>query len=334
MSRSARHPRTPRAVPRPRPEAPRADRAARAVQVARARDVHLARGRDRRRAGPGAAGEARDRPGDPEARRRHARRDRRPVPPVGGGIRGRVVRADVPGRLGRPAGAPGSAHPPVHPPATTVDRLLFPQPDRGDHLEDHQRRRGARPARRGWDGDADPVRPDADRRGRDPVRARPAPGAAHIPRAADPGGRSVRVPDRVGRRLSPDPREDRHDHRLSPGDPVGHPRRPRVRPGAGAHQALPRAQRREPRGEHDHRQPERGVLPGCRVPVGDRDRGDPRDRRDRGDQRPHLDRRGVRLHRRAQQLLRPDPEPVTAVHDLPVGDGGARQDLRPARRAA
>ena len=61
------HPPSRQAVGRPGPQAPRADRAARALQVARARDVHLARGRDRRRAGAGAAGEARDRPGDPEA---------------------------------------------------------------------------------------------------------------------------------------------------------------------------------------------------------------------------------------------------------------------------
>ena len=54
----------------------------------------------------------------------------------------------------------------------------------------------------------------------------------------------------------------------------------------------------------------------------------------RGDQRAHLDRRGVRVHRGAQQLLRPDPAALAAVHDLPVGDGGARQDLRAARRAA
>ncbi len=48
----------------------------------------------------------------------------------------------------------------------------------------------------------------------------------------------------------------------------------------------------------------------------------------------HLDRRRVRVHRRAEQLLRPDPAALPAVHDLPVGHGGARQDLRAARRAA
>ena len=47
-----------------------------------------------------------------------------------------------------------------------------------------------------------------------------------------------------------------------------------------------------------------------------------------------LDRRRVRVHRGAEQLLRPDPAALAAVHDLPVGDGGARQDLRAARRAA
>ena len=51
----------------------------------------------------------------------------------------------------------------------------------------------------------------------------------------------VRVPDRLRRRLPPHPREDRRDHRLPPGDAVGHPRRPRLRPGARAHQAIPRS---------------------------------------------------------------------------------------------
>ena len=46
------------------------------------------------------------------------------------------------------------------------------------------------------------------------------------------------------------------------------------------------------------------------------------------------DRRARRLHRGAEQLLRPDPAALAAVHDLPVGDGGAGQDLRAARRVS
>ena len=75
-------------------------------------------------------------------------------------------------------------------------------------------------------------------------------------------------------------------------------------------------------------------FPAGRVPVGAGHGRDPRDRRARGDQRPHLDRRRVRVHRGAQQLLRPDPAALAALHDLPVRDGRARQDLRAARRAA
>ncbi len=63
------------------------------------------------------------------------------------------------------------------------------------------------------------------------------------------------------------------------------------------------AQRREPGGQHDHGAPQRRLLPRRRAAVGPGHRGDPGDRRDRGDQRAHLDRRGVRLHRRAEQLL-------------------------------
>ena len=56
---------------------------------------------------------------------------------------------------------------------------------------------------------------DADRRGRDPVGARLAPRAADVPRAAGAGRGRVPVPDRLGRRLPPDAREDRHDHRAT-----------------------------------------------------------------------------------------------------------------------
>ena len=35
-----------------------------------------------------------------------------------------------------------------------------------------------------------------------------------------------------------------------------------------------------------------------------------------------------------QSVLRPDPADLAALHDLPAGDGGARQDLRPARHRA
>ena len=44
--------------------------------------------------------------------------------------------------------------------------------------------------------------------------------------------------------------------------------------------------------------------------------------------------RARRLPRGAQQLLQPDHAALAALHDLPGGDGGARQDLRAARRAA
>ena len=57
-------------------------------------------------------------------------------------------------------------------------------------------------------------------------------------------------------------------------------------------------------------------------------------RRQPGAQRRDQARRARRLPRRAEQLLRPDHAALAALHDLPVRDGGARQDLRAARRAA
>ena len=46
------------------------------------------------------------------------------------------------------------------------------------------------------------------------------------------------------------------------------------------------------------------------------------------------DRRRGRFRRLPGDLLRPDPAALAALHDLPAGDGGAGQDLRPARHRA
>ena len=143
--------------------------------------------------------------------------------------------------LGRPARAPGSAAEAVRPPAVAVDRVLLAQPGGRDHLPHDQRRRGARPAGRGRPGHADPVQPDPDRRGGDPAGAGLPPGAADLPRAADPGRRGAGLPDRLGRRLPAHAGEDRLHHRLPAGDPVGDPRRPRVRTGAAPHRRASRS---------------------------------------------------------------------------------------------
>ena len=95
-----------------------------------------------------------------------------------------------------------------------------------------------------------------------------------------------------------------------------------------------RAERRAPRGEHEDRLPERGVLPGGGVPVGGRDRGDPAVRREPGGRRGAQHRRARLVRLLSGELLRPDPVAVAAVHDLPGRHGRARQDLRAARREA
>ena len=61
---------------------------------------------------------------------------------------------------------------------------------------------------------------------------------------------------------------------------------------------------------------------------------DPALRRAAGDPGRRDGRRPRRVHRRAEQLLRPDPAALPALHDLSGGHGRARQDLRAARRGA
>ena len=99
----------------------------------------------------------------------------------------RLVRADVLHRLD------GRAHPrrppqqPLPPPAAPLARLLRTQPRRRDHQPDHERRRGARPARHGRRHDALPEHAHPRRLGRDPLRARLA------ARARDAGGDAAHV---------------------------------------------------------------------------------------------------------------------------------------------
>ena len=75
-------------------------------------------------------------------------------------------------------------------------------------------------------------------------------------------------------------------------------------------------------------------FPAVELLSGARDRRDPALRRPAGDRGRRHGRRAGRVHRRAEQLLRPDPAALAALHDLPGGHGGARQDLRAARRGA
>ena len=248
---------------------------------------------------------------------RHARPRRRRVHRLGARLLGRDVRADLPRRLGRPARAAGPADPAVRAPAVALDRLLLAPPGRRDHLAADQRRAGARPARLRRDRDAVRLVADADRHRGDPRRARLAARAADVPRLPGARDRLGRVPDRQRRRLPRHAREGRADHRVPAGDAVGRARRADLRPGAPPRARLRGAQRREPRGEHEDGQPQRGVLPGGRAAVGARDRGDPALRRAAGDRGRRDGRRARRVHRGAEQLLRPDPAALAALHDLP-----------------
>ena len=87
-------------------------------------------------------------------------------------VLGRDLRADLPGRLDRPARAAGPADPALRAPAGHVRRLLLAQAGRRADLAAVQRRRGAGHAGQRRHRDAVRLVADADRHGRDPVHAR------------------------------------------------------------------------------------------------------------------------------------------------------------------
>ena len=62
--------------------------------------------------------------GRPERRLHGARADHRGLPACRSGRLGHLLPADLPGRMGRRACAPGPAHPDLHPPPGDVDRVL------------------------------------------------------------------------------------------------------------------------------------------------------------------------------------------------------------------
>ncbi len=236
--------------------------------------------------------------------------------------------------MGRAAGARRPSPRDLRSPSTAARELLRATTNRGAHLANDQRRRGAGHARDRQRRDPLPGRTDADRHARDPPELRPAPGADHFHNAAADRRCLAGLPHRLRRCLPAHTRDDRTDHRLSAGVALRRARRSHVRPGAPARGRVRRAQRAQPRREHDDSQHERRLLSGDRVRLSGGHGGRPALRWRPG--APWCDRaRGLgRLPRGPEQLLRSNHAAIAALHDLPVGHGGARQDLRAAGRAA
>ena len=290
--------------------------------------------RDRGRAGASIPRRPGDRRGHRAAGHARADADRDRVRGRCGPELGHHLPADVPHQLGRPARAPGPQGRALRAPPAAVDRLLLAQQGGRPDLAADERHPGARPARDRGHLDALLGHAHARRHRGDPGAARAEPRPDHVPDLPGPAGGERGVPARLGRGLSAHAREDRAGHRLSPGDAVRRARGARLRPGAAAPQPLRRAERRAPRGEHEDRLPERGVLPRGRAAVRGGHRGDPDLRRQRGRRRGGDHRRARHVRLLPPELLRPDPVALAALHDLPGRHGRARQDLRAARRGA
>ena len=127
--------------------------------------------------------------------------------------------------------------------------------------------------------------PDPGRGGRDPAPARPETGADHLPHLPAAGDRQPDLPDRLGGRLPGDARADRRRHRLPAGEPQRRAGGAQLRPGAAPRRRDDRAERGQPRDQHEDGLPQRLLLPGGRTAGRDRDLGDPPLRRLAGDRR-------------------------------------------------
>ena len=128
--------------------------------------------RDGHRARSAVPREGRDRPGHRGRRHADAHLDRDRLPRRRRPQLGHVDGADLLHGLGRRADPHRPAQEALPPPAAALARLLRAQPRRRDHLADHERRGGARPARHRRRHEPRPELADADRLGRDPLLAR------------------------------------------------------------------------------------------------------------------------------------------------------------------
>ena len=199
-----------------------------------------------------------------------------------------------------------------------------------------QRRRGARHARLRRHRDAVRLVADADRHRGDPVRARRPARAAHLPRV--PGARrSARSRFRiVVRRRLPGARA-----RRSPRSPPTCRRRCRASASCARSRRSRATWTRFAELNEENRDANMKTVylnaayfPGVELLSALATAGILLYGGIQADRRRHHDRRARRLPRRAEQLLRPDPAALAALHDLPVGHGRAGQDLRAARRGA
>ena len=120
------------------------------------------------------------------------------------------------------------------PPAAALARLLRAQPRRRDHQPDHERRRGARPARHRRRHEPDPEHAaPARHRGR-PLLPRLAARTGDADGAGPDGARDRLVPQPLEPRLPPRARAARPRHGDARGGHRGHARRPVVHARAGA----------------------------------------------------------------------------------------------------
>ena len=115
--------------------------------------------------------------------------DRRALPPRGGRRARALVGQHLPDRLGRRAGPRRPAQPALRASRAALARVLRAQPRRRDHQPDHERRRGARPARHRRRHEPDPEHAPALRHGRRPLPPRLAPRARDADGPAADGAR-------------------------------------------------------------------------------------------------------------------------------------------------
>ena len=166
------------------------------------------------------------------------------------------------------------------------------------------------------------------------LAARPQAGPGHLPHLPPARARQRRLPHRLPRRLPGDARADRRRHRLPAGDAERRAGGAQLRPGAAPRRAMTELNEANREANMKTVYLNASYFPAVELLAAVGTAAiilyGGTQAIDKAIQIGTI----VAFIGYLQRLLRPDPAALPALHDLPAGHGGARQDLRAARHRA